>query len=70
MPKFTVVYQDMEDMEIKKRAEVEADGYAVDNNSNLFFFNDPATSIQGAPPQPPKPTTTFAHDTWFRVEKA
>ena len=50
--------------------EVEADGYAVDNNSNLFFFNEEASLEPSNMPKPPKPTTTFAHDTWFRVEKA
>lgn len=54
----------------KEEVSVEADGYAVDNNSNLFFFNEePNLEPQGMP-KPPKPTTTFAHDTWFRVEKA
>lgn len=69
MAKFNVTALNNE-QNAKINFEVEADGYAVDTNSNLFFFNEPAQAISGAPPQAPKPTTTFAHDTWFRVERA
>ena len=59
---------------VREKEEVEADGYAVDNNSNLFFFME-EVAIEAAPgnfPQqrPPKPTTTFAKGEWFRVDKA
>ena len=81
MPKFNVTHLDVMKYNQEENSEpgafipalyeikeVYADGYAVDNNSNLFFFNE-VNMPSGGPQSPPKPTTTFAKGQWYHVEK-